>query len=217
MAKQMNQTQIDTTCDASYQTIVARLKKLGIQWKLVMLVSGILTWIAYLALILGVELMLDSLLSLPRILRMAMVVIWIGCAVWFGYMYIFKRIRRDTSQERVAAYIEHSYPGMENRLISSIQLWPEIDKSKYGYSVSFIEKLVQQAYNSLSDVESKRVLATDLQNLKKSGLIILASMVILTTSLFIFPGSIGNFVQAFAAIPKTPVEILTVRPSETIY
>ena len=214
MAKQMNQTQIDTTCDASYQTIVARLKKLGIQWKLVMLVSGILTWIAYLALILGVELMLDSLLTLPRILRMAMVVIWIGCAVWFGYMYIFKRIRRDTSQERVAAYIERSYPGMENRLISSIQLWPEIDKSKYGYSVSFIEKLVQQAYNSLSGVESKRVLATDLQNLKKSGLIILGSMVILTAFLFIFPGSIGNFVQAFTAIPKTPVEILTVRISD---
>ncbi len=214
MATQMNQTQINKTCDVSYQTIVARLKKLGIQWKLVMLVSGILTWIAYLALILGVELMLDSLLPLPRILRMAMVVIWIGCAVWFGYMYIFKRIRRDTSRERVAAYIEQSYPGMENRLISSIQLWPEMDKSKYGYSISFIEKLVQQAYDSLSGVESKRVLAADLHNLKKSGLIILGSVVILTASLLMFPGSIGNFVQAFTAIPKTPVEILTVRISD---
>jgi len=204
------------TCDnvTSYQTIVARLKKLGIQWKLVMLTSGVLIWLAYLAAILGIELILDSLLPLPRFLRMAMVIIFLGCALWFGYIYIVKRIMRDTSRNRVAAYIEKSYPGMENRLISAIQLWPELDKSKYGYSVAFIEKIIQQAYQSLLNIRSKRVLSTDLQNLKKTGLITIGGAVILTVAMLIFPASLVNFGQAFKAIPKTPIEMLAVGISD---
>ncbi|MFQ6041302.1 MAG: hypothetical protein ACE5PV_10640, partial [Candidatus Poribacteria bacterium] len=204
------------TCDSvtSYQTIVARLKKLGIQWKLLMLTSGVLTWMAYLAAILGIELILLSLLPLPRFLRMAMVIIFLGCGLWFGYIYIVKRIMRDTSRNRVAAYIEKSYPGMENRLISAIQLWPELDKSKYGYSVAFIEKIIQQAYQSLSNVRSKRVLSTELQKLKKSLFITLGGAVILTVAMLIFPASLVNFGQAFKAIPKTPVEMLTVSISD---
>jgi len=198
----------------SYQTIVAKLKKLGIQWKLVMLTSGALTWIAYLAAILGIELILDSLLPLPRFLRMAMVVIFLGCALWFGYVYIVKRIMRDTSRNRVAAYIEKGYPGMENRLISAIQLWPELDKSKYGYSVAFIEKIIQQAHQSLLNVKSRKVLSVDLQNLKKSGLITLGGAVILTAAMLIFPAAIVNFGQAFKAIPETPIEMLAVSISE---
>ncbi|MBC8235963.1 hypothetical protein H8E77_40980, partial [bacterium] len=209
-----NQSQSRGDGVTSYQTIVARLKKLGIQWKLLMLTSGVLTWLAYLAAILGIELILDSLLPLPRFVRMAMVVIFLGCALWFGYVYIVKRIMRDTSRNRVAAYIEKSYPGMENRLISAIQLWPELDKSKYGYSVAFIEKIIQQAYQSLLNVRSKRVLSTDLQNLKKSGLITLGGAVILTAAMLIFPMSLVNFGQAFKAIPQTPIEMLAVSISD---
>ncbi|MBM3236807.1 hypothetical protein FJZ31_11000 [Candidatus Poribacteria bacterium] len=198
----------------SYQTIISRLKKLGIQWKLVMLTSGALTWIAYLAAILGIELILDSLLPLPRFWRMAMVVIFLGFVLWFGYVYIVKRIMRDTSRNRVAAYIEKSYPGMENRLISAIQLWPELDKSKYGYSVAFIEKIIQQAYQSLSSVKAKKVLLSDLQNLKRSGLITLGGAVILTAAMLIFPAALVNFGKAFKAIPQTPLEMLAVSISE---
>ncbi|HIE29470.1 TPA: hypothetical protein EYP66_19550 [Candidatus Poribacteria bacterium] len=209
-----NQSQTQMNYVTSYQTIVARLKKLGVQWKLLMLTSGVLTWIAYLVAILGIELIIDSLLPLPRFLRMTMVISFVGCALWFGYLYIFKRIRHDTSRNRVAAYIEKSYPGMENCLISAIQLWPELDKSKYGYSIAFIEKIIQQAYQSLSDVQSKRVLSTELQNLKKSFFITLGGAVILAFAVLMFPASLVNFGQAFKAIPKTPIEMLAVSISD---
>jgi len=209
-----NQSQSQTDIVTSYQTIVTKLKKLGIQWKIMMLASGVLTWIAYLAAILSVELILDSLLPLPRFLRMAMVVIFLGCALWFGYLYIVKRIRRDTSRNKVAAYIEQSYPGVENRLISAIQLWPELNKSKYGYSVVFIEKIIQQAYQSLSNIQPKRVLSYDIRKLKKSGLMTLGGAVVLTIAMLIFPAALVNFGQAFKAIPQTPIEMLAVSISD---
>jgi len=203
--------QTNEQTSTSYQTIANRLKKLRIQWKFIVISSGFLTWIAYLALLLAFELILDSLLPIPRLLRIAMVIIWVGCAFWFGYSYIVKRILRDTSDERIALYIEKSYPELENRLISAIQIYPELMENNYGYPTSLIEKIIQQAYQFLSNIEAKRVLKIDLLKLRKSGLAFLGSAAIfLITAIWIFPGALGNLVQAFTHIPQTATEILKI-------
>ena len=201
--------QTNEQISTSYQTITSKLKKLRIQWKSIMISSGIFMWVAYLALLLVFELTLDSLLPIPRLLRLAMVIIWVGCAFWLGYSYIVKRILRNTSDERIALYIEKSYPELENRLISAIQIYPELTDNNYGYPTSLIEKVIQQAYQFLENIEVKRILQIDLLQLKKSGLAALGSaMIFLITAIWIFPGALGNFVQAFTHIPQTASEIL---------
>jgi len=206
---------INEQTSTSYQTIVSKLKKLRIQWKFMMIVSGVFTWIAYLALLLAFELTLDSLLPIPRLLRIAMVIIWGGCVFWFGYFYIIKRILRDTSNERMALYIEKSYPELENRLISAIQIYPELMENDYGYSPSSIEKVIQQTHQFLSNIEAKRILKIDLLRLKKSGLAALSSaMIFLIIAIWIFPNALGYFVSVAADIPQTASEILKVNISD---
>ena len=196
--------------DQSYQRIINRLQSLRTQWRLLLLSHTLLLWFAVLAITLAAALVIDLLLPLPRLLRMGLVLLWLVIFVYTAFRYLIRPIFQKLTNDRVAAYIEASYPGFENRLLSAVQLKPEMEHNRFGYALEFIEKLIEQARQSLDQIQAKRVFGKELIELKKNGGFAAGALVLLFCINLIFPAALKDFAQAFSELPKTPQEMLVV-------
>ena len=198
----------------SYQTIINALQSLRTQWRLVLLFQSVMLWLGILALTLAAILVIDQLLPLHRVLRMGLVIVWLGVGVYTGFRYLIRTVFQKLTHNRVAAYIETSYSGFENRVLSAVQLKSEIDNNRFGYALSFIEKLIEQARQSIEQVQPKRVFEREFSTLKKNGVIAVGGIVSLILIHLIFPSALKDFARAFDEIPKTPQEMLIVQIDE---
>jgi len=191
-----------------YQTIVSKLENLGRKLKIISILNGVFNWIAWLTIILAVEIVIDRILSLPRWTLMGMLIIWCALAIWFGYRYLLRGFLKDTSKEKIAVYIEESYPGFENRLQSALQLKGKINNNIYGYSISFIKKLIEQAYEVINDVDETLVFYQEKRHLSRSCVTMLIAIILFVGMSLLMPDSLNNLANAFVKIPQAPVEIV---------
>ena len=210
----------DQHSEQSYQAIVNRLRALAIQWRLLLIFQCLLHCLAVIAFALSVALAIDQLLPIPRLIRMGLVLLVLSIGV---YAFIFKFIRpvfERLTTDRVAAYVERSYPGFENRILSAVQLQPEMARNRFGYALEFINRLTEQARQSIEEIKSSRAFAQEYVRLKKYGGFAVGSVALLVAINLVFSSAMTDFVEAFDEIPKTPQEILTaqineVRPGNT--
>ena len=202
------------TPDARYSVIKNRLQLLRTQWRLLLFSHNFLRWLALLALSLAAVLLADSLMQLPSFLRMALLLLWLGLTVCTAFLYLFRPILIRLSDNRVAAYVDASNSDFENRLSSAVQLEPELKANDFGYAIGFIEKLTQQAHQCIDRIESKRVFARELIELKKNGGLAAGALVLLILVNLIFPAALQNFVQAFNELPTSPQEDIAVQIDE---
>ena len=72
-----------------------------------------MSWLALVSLLLLSWIPIGGLLRLPVFLRVPLIIIWIGCALWTGYIFIIKLLLKHTSLEQMAFKIEKSYPGVQ--------------------------------------------------------------------------------------------------------
>ena len=197
--------------EQSYRTIIERLRSLRTQWRLLLLSHSLLLWLGILAFSLTAVLFIDQLLPLPRLLRMGLVLLWLGGGVYAAVRYLIRPVFRKLTVDRVAAYVETSYPGFENRLLSAVQLKPEIENNRFGYAIGFIEKLIEGARQSLDQIEPKRVFGKELVKLKKNGGFAAGGVALFAIISLLFPSALKEFAQAFDELPKTPQEALVVQ------
>ncbi len=197
--------------EKSYRTIIERLRSLRTQWRLLLLSHSLLLWLGILAFSLAGVLIIDQLLPLPRLLRMGIVVLWLGGGVYAAVRYLIRPVFRKLTVDRVAAYVETSYPGFENHLLSAVQLKPEIENNRFGYAIGFIEKLIEGARQSLGQIETKRVFEKELVKLKKNGGFAAGGVALFAIISLLFPSALKEFAQAFDELPKTPQEALIVQ------
>ena len=205
---------LDRHSEQSYQTIVNRLRSLGVQWRLLLILQGLLLCLGVMALALSVALVIDQLLPIPRIIRMGLVLLVLGIGVYAVIFNFIRPVFGRLTINRVAAYIERSYPGFENRILSAIQLQPEIVHNRFGYALEFINRLTEQARHSIEEIKTKRVFEQESLNLKKYGGFAISSVALLTAINLVFSSAMTDFVEAFNEIPKTPQEILTIQIDE---
>ena len=200
--------------EQAYRKIIARLQSLRTQWRLLLLSHSLLRWLGTLAIALAVALMINQLLPLPRVLRMGLVLVWLGIGVYTAFRYFIRPVFQKLTNDRVASYIEASHPGVENRILSAIQLKPEMDGNSLGYALEFIEKLIEQAWQSTNRIETKRIFEGELLKLKRYGGFAAGTLALLFVTNLIFPSTAKDFAQAFDELPKTPQEMLVVRIDE---
>lgn len=198
----------------SYQTIINALESLRTRWRLILLSQSVTLWLGILALALAAILMVDQLLPLHRILRMGLVIVWVGIGVYAGFRYLIRPVFQKLTHNRVAAYVETAYPGFENRVLSAVQLESEIENNRFGYALAFIEKLVEQARESIEQIQPKRVFGREFSIFKRNGAIAVGGLALLTLIHLIFPSAFNDFVRAFDEIPKTPQQMLIVQIDE---
>ena len=200
--------------EQTYQEIINRLHLLRRKWRLLLFSHSFLRWLSAVALALAIALAIDQILPLPRSLRMGMVLLWLGIGMFAAFRYLIRPVFQKLTTARVAAYVENHYPGFENRILSTVQLKPEMDNNRFGYALSFIEKLIEGTHRSIAEIESRKVFSQEFMKLKRYGGFALVAFALLLMTLFIFPSAAKDFAQAFDELPKTPQDILVVQIDE---
>lgn len=200
--------------EQSYQEIINRLRSLSRQWRLLLFSHSLLRWLGAVAIALVVVLVIDQILPLPRALRMGLVLLWLGIGMYAAYRYLIRPVSQKLTHARVAAYVENHYPGFENRILSTVQLKPEMENNRFGYALGFIEKLIDGTHQLMDEIESKEVFSQEFMKLRRYGGFALLAFVLLFITLFIFPSAAKDFAQAFDELPKTPQDILVVQIDE---
>ena len=200
--------------EQSYREITNRLHSLRKQWRLLLFFHSLLRWSGTIALALTLAFAIDQLLPLPRLFRMGLVLLWLGISAYAAYRYLIRPVCQKLTDARVAAYVENRYPGFENRILSTVQLKPEMGNNRFGYALGFIEKLIEGTHQLMDEIESRKVFSQEFMKLKQYGGFALIAFVLLFITLFIFPSAATDFAQAFDALPKTPQDILIVQIDE---
>ena len=200
--------------DHSYQTIINRLHALRVQWRLLLIFQGLLLCLGIVASVLSVALVIDQLLPMPRLIRMGLVLLVLGIGVYAVIFNFVRPVFGKLTLDRMAAYIEQGYPGFENRILSAIQLQPEVVYSRFGYALDFINRLTEQARQSIEGIKTKRVFEQEFLSIKKFGGFAICSIALLIAINLVFSSAVPDFVEAFNEIPKTPQQILSVRIDE---
>ena len=204
----------NSNTEQSYQEIINRLHALRRQWRVLLFSHSLLRWLGALALALTPALIIDQILPLPRFLRMGLVLVWLGVGVYAAFRYLIRPVFQKLTNARVAAYVEDYYPGFENRILSTVQLKPEMENNRFGYALEFIEKLIEGTHQLIAEIESRKVFSQEFLKLKRYGSFALVAFALLFITLFIFPSAAKDFAQAFDELPKTPQDILVVQIDE---
>ena len=204
----------NSNTEQSYQEIINRLHALRRQWRLLLFSHSLLRWLGALALALVPALIIDQILPLPRFLRMGLVLLWLGIGVYAAFRYLIRPVFQKLTNDRVAAYVEAYYPGFENRILSAVQLKPEMESNRFGYALGFIEKLIEGTHQLMDEIESRKVFSEEFIKLKRYGGFTFIAFALLFMTLFIFPSAATDFAQAFDELPKTPQDILVVQVDE---
>ena len=200
--------------EQSYQEITNRLHALRRQWRLLIFSHSLFRWLSIFVLALAFGLIIDQILPLPRLFRMGLVLLWLGIGVYAAFRYLIQPVFQKLTNARVAAYVENQYPGFENRILSAVQLKPEMENNRFGYALGFIEKLIEGTHQLMDEIESRKVFSREFMKLKRYGGFALTAFALLFITLFIFPSAAKDFAQAFDELPKTPQDILIVQIDE---
>ena len=200
--------------EQNYQDIINRLHSLRRQWQLLLFSHSLLRWLGILVLALALAFIIDQILPLPRPLRMGLVVLWLGIGTFATFRYLIRPVFQKFTNARVAAYVESHYPRFENRILSAVQLKPEMENNRFGYALGFIEKLIEGTHQLMDEIESRKVFSEELIKLKRYGGFAFVAFALLFMTLSIFPSAATDFAQAFDELPKTPQDILVVQIDE---
>ena len=200
--------------EQSYQEITNRLHSLRNQWRLLLFSHSLLRWSGTIALALALAFIIDQVLPLPRLFRMGLVLLWLGTGVYAAFRHLIQPVFQRLTDARVAAYVEDQYPGLENCILSTVQLMPEMENNRFGYALGFIEKLIEGTHQLMDAIESRKVFSREFMKLKRYGGFALIAFVLLFITLFAFPSAARDFAQAFDELPKTPQDILVVQIDE---
>lgn len=204
----------NSNTEQSYQEIINRLHSLRRQWRLLLFFHSLLRWLGAVVIALAIALVIDQILPLPRPLRMGLVLLWLGIGLYAAYRYLIRPVSQKPTNARVAAYVENHYPGFENRILSAVQLKPEMENNRFGYALGFIEKLIGGTHQLMDEIEGRKVFSQEFMKLKRYGGFTLVGFALLFITLFIFPSAAKDFGQAFDELPKTPRDILVVQIDE---
>ncbi len=193
-----------------YQSIISKLSVIRRTWRWLIFSESLLRWFSTLAIIMtGVLLVLY--LPLPRLLRSGIVVVSLGIALYWTYRILVLPQLRKYSHTRVAAYLEKSYPNIENRILSSVQLKPTLENNRLGYAQDFVEELIQQTQNDVEKIEQRKIFQSEFRKIKRNAGIAVVSIAILAITNFLLPSSLKGFSQTLESLPKTPMEGFTVK------
>ena len=207
--------------DEAYQTVLARLRSILVQWRLLTFSQNFLCWLSVIIISFSIALLIDQVAPLPRLVRMGLVVIVVGICIGFGYLHLVRSLFLKLGYRRVSAYIEASHPEIKNCISSAVQLRSEIERNRFGYSIVFIEKLIWQAYYSLGKIDLRRVFQSEFSLHKRNGVLSLFAVLLFIITTWIFPNSIKDFALVFEEIPKNPInaivaKILDVEPRDIL-
>jgi len=214
--------------ESSYNHLRSEVEKLRLKSRFLTCLNGLLLWFATLLVLMTLWFVFGGILHLPRILRGTLMIIWSICALWSFYVLFFKALIKRLSLDQMAFKIEQHNPEMQDRLISSLQLWREMPENRYEYSENLLRMLVEEARTLFDSIDKSKVLSDSMKKLRRSGLAFVFSLIpIIALILFlpiIFNRSLNAFTHPFQSdqllvsvefVKVTPGDV-TIQPGEGV-
>ena len=196
-----------------YNSIITRLRGIGRTWRLLILSVTILKWISALAIIMtGV--LLVFYLPLPRLFQSGIVILAFGIALYLTFRILVQPQFRKFSDTKVASYLEQSYPNIENRILSAVQLKPTLENNRLGYAQEFVEQLIRQTQDDVEKIEQKKIFQSEYINIKRNAGIAILTVGIFALTTFLLPSTFQGLSQTLESLPTTPMEGFKVQIEE---
>ncbi len=193
----------ENTAHQVYQTIIDKLNSVRRSWRWLIFSERLLKLLSILAITLTAVLLIFQL-PLNPILHSLLLVVCIGFGIYITLRVLIIPLTRKLTYSKVAAFLETFYPSIENRILSSIQLRPTLDENRLGYALEFIEQLILQTQNDISQIESARIFQTELRRIRVNSLFAIFGFVLLILANFLLPSSLNGFTRTIESIPIKP-------------
>lgn len=193
-----------------YQSIISRLSVIRRNWRLLMLSEQILKWLSVLAVVLTGLLLVFSL-PLPHLVRSIILILALGLTLYLTYRFLVQPQMQKLTDTKVASYLEQSYPNIENRILSTVQLRPTLEDNRLGYAQEFVEKLIRQTQNDVEQIEQRKIFQSQFSKIKRNVGIAILSVGVLVLTTFLIPSTFEGFTHTLESLPKTSIEGFTVQ------
>lgn len=191
-----------------YQDLIARLRAVRRTWRWLILSESLLMWIRTLALVTLLTLLCFQL-PVHRFIHIAIVLLFIGGGIYITFRYLIHPLTRKLTDTTVAAYLEKTYPGAENRILSAVQLKPTLADNRFGYAQEFIEELILQTQRDIETIQVRQVFQREFVKIKRNAGIAVLAVGLLLLINFLLPSALNSFTQAFQTLPKIPQDGFT--------
>ncbi|MCE2400497.1 hypothetical protein J4G08_06365 [Candidatus Poribacteria bacterium] len=196
-----------------YQSIIAKLSAVRRTWRWLILSESFLKWVSMLAFVMTAVLLCFQL-PLHHFLRSSIVMLSIGAAIYITIRLLIRPLLRKLPHSTVAAYLEKTYPTIQNRILSTVQLKPTLEDNRLGYAPEFVEQLISQTQHDIEKIESKKIFQNEFLKIKRHAGIAVIALGILMLTNFLLPSALKGFTQTFETLPKTPMEGFTAQIEE---
>ena len=196
-----------------YQSIIARLSGVRRTWRWLILSDSILKWLSALAFVM-IAVLLCFQLPLPNYFRTAIVVFSIVSAIYITFRMLIRPLLRKLPDTTVASYLEKTYPNIENRILSTVQLKSTLEDNRLGYAPEFVEQLIFQTQHDVEKIELKKIFQGEFVKIKRNAGVAVIAFALLVLTNFLLPSALKGFTQTFEDLPKTPMDGFTAQIEE---
>lgn len=183
--------------DDSYNILKAEVEKIKRKSRLLTILDGFILWLISLSILAILWFFIGGILHPSAIFRGITMILFIFLIIFSGYFFFIRTLIKKITIERMAYKIEQCFPELQDRLISSLQLWRKISENKYGYSENLIRMVVEEARAIFARLDKSRLFFDEGKKLKRSLILLTASLVLLIILIAVFPAIFGRSVQAF--------------------
>ncbi|HUW34040.1 MAG TPA: hypothetical protein VM223_20725, partial [Planctomycetota bacterium] len=136
-------------------------------------------------------LLAQAVIGLPLLLRVAVLPLLVAGVVWCGWRGIIRPLLNRCGAGRAAMLIETAWPRMQSRIISALQLYPELEKDKTWFDGAMLSGLVLWAQESTANEDFGTVI--DRQPARRAAI---AAAVIAAGWLIVFAVSSDRMLSA---------------------
>ena len=196
-----------------YQSIITKFNLVRRTWRWLILTENLLRWIGILALVM-IGVLLIFQLPLHRHLRSGIAVFSLGITIYLTYRILVRPQFRKLTNTTIAAHLEKSYPDIENRILSAVQLKPTLEDNRLGYAQEFVEQLILQTQSDIGKVEQKKIFQSEYTNIKRHAGVAAIALATLSLTIFLLPSALTSFTETYETLPKTPLEGFTAQIDE---
>ena len=183
--------------ESSYNHLRSEVDKLRLKSRFLICLNSLLLWLASLLVLVILWFVFGGILHLPRLLRGTLMIIWSICILWSFYAFFLKTLIKKLSIEQMAFRIEQYNPELQDRLISSLQLWRKMPENKYKYSENLLRMVVEEARMLFDRIDKSKVLSDDVRKLRRSGFAFIISLVPVVALIAFFPMTFNRSLNAF--------------------
>ena len=148
---------VGTEARTAHQALCARVMAVALLHRRYLLLAGVGRLLWQIGAPLLVVLALQELVPIPFYGRLPVLPLAaIGLLVW-GWKYVVRPLLERFTPTRAALMVERARPGLRNRLVSALQLYPELESARPRFSLELVHALVMHAQTSTADDNFRKV------------------------------------------------------------